>query len=72
MNPFLKISTAFILFLGVLSCRNLPENEETDINNILTGKASLVEIKISNSEFVNNNLENDLISENNTLGGVIL
>jgi len=72
MNPFLKISTAFILFLGVLSCRNLPENEETNINNILTGKASLVEINISNSEFVNNNLENDLISENNTLGGVIL
>jgi len=69
MKPFLKISTAFILFIGVLSCRNLPENEETDINNILTGKASLVEINVSNSEFVNNNLENGLISENNTWGG---
>jgi len=43
MKPFLKISTAFILFIGVLSCRNVPENEETGINNILTGKVSLVE-----------------------------
>jgi len=71
MNTFLKTLTLFVL-LGIISCRNLPENDETDINNILTGKASLVEINVSNTEFANNNLENDLISENNTWGGVIL
>jgi len=66
MNTFLKISTAFILFFGVLSCRNVPENEETDVNNILTKGTSLVKINIVDAIFDNNSLENNLISENNT------
>jgi len=69
MKTLMRLSTLFILFLGILSCKNIPENEEIYLDNILTKKQSLAKINILGAKFDNNNLENDIIAENNTWGG---
>jgi len=68
MKPIVKILAFFILLL-VFSCRNnIPENEKVYGENIPLNNVSLVKINLLGVEFKNDNLGNNLISENNTMG----
>jgi len=71
MKLIIKTSMLFIL-LGIFSCRIAPEDEKDQLENISQNKQTLVNINILGVEFENNNLENNIISENNTQRGGII
>jgi len=66
------LRTLFLLSITIFtfSCRQIPENDETE--NISFGNPVSVKIASSETLWINNINENNLVSENNSWGGVIL
>jgi len=70
MKTILRILSLLSIIVFTFSCRQIPENDE--IENISFGEP--VSVKIASFEILwsNNINENNLVSENNSWGGVIL
>jgi len=66
------LRTLFLLSITIFtfSCRQIPENDE--IENISFGEPVSVKIASYETFWTNNINENNLVSENNSWGGVIL
>jgi len=72
MKTILKQLFILSIFSFVYSCRTTPENNEFENKNISSKTPVSVKINFLGVDFENNNQENDLMSKNNTRGGVIL
>jgi len=66
--------TLFLLsiVLFTFSCRQIPEDDKMDGENISFGKPVSVKINLQGVEWLSNINDNSLIGENNSWGGVIL
>jgi len=68
LKPLFLLSIISFTF----SCRQIPEDDKIDGENISLGKPVSVKIDLQGVEWMSNINDNALISENNSWGGVIL
>jgi len=73
INKF-YLKSLFVLSIVsfTFSCRQIPEDEKMDSENISFGKPVSVKIDLQRVEWMNNINDNAIVSENNSWGGVIL
>jgi len=73
MKTILKTSFLLSIVLFVFSCRQIPEDERNEIENISLGRPVLVKTNFQRIEWGNSTPENKPVSENGSLrGGGIL
>jgi len=69
MKTTLRILFILPIVLSIFSCRQIPEDEKVDSENISLGKPVSVKINLQGVEWMSNINENSLVSENNSWGG---
>jgi len=72
MKTILRILSTLSIIVFMFSCRQIPEDEAIDNENISFGKPVSVKINLQWVEWLSNINESSLVSENNSWGGVIL
>jgi len=73
MKTILRTLFLLSITLFTFSCRQIPEDEKMDNENISFGEPVSVKINLQGVEWLSNINDNGLVSENNSWrGGVIL
>jgi len=67
-NFYLKSLLILSMFFLSISCRQIPEDEKMDTENVSLGKPVSVKIKLEGVEWMGNINENSLVDENNSWG----
>jgi len=72
MRTISRIVFVLSIIIFTFSCRQIPEDETIDSENISFGEPVSVKIHLQEVEWLSNINDNTLVSENNSWGGVIL
>jgi len=66
---FTRILSILSIIVFMFSCRQIPEDEKIDNENISFGEPVSVKIDLQGVEWMSNINDNALVSENNSWGG---
>jgi len=69
MKTILRMLFLLSIILFVFSCRQIPEDERNEIENISLGQPVSVKINLKGVEWMSNINESHFVGENNSWGG---